>query len=230
MKNKHISLISITGLSIALLAGCTSGLFGANPAPPTTLEQKLFDTQTNYIPVVVTKTNIVETTNMVVLTNTVNNTVTTTNVITATPEVTTQTNQQAVYTETPKPIVTGTLQAAGTAASPFTAGIGTMVSGGLVLLLGIWGHLRSYKFAQTSTALADEIEAVRNYILTLPQGTKIDAAVTQFMQQHQTESGVAQTVLKLIDGNTSDPTIAGISAQLQTAINDLTNPPTPPKV
>jgi hypothetical protein len=35
-------------------------------------------------------------------------------------------------------------------------------------------------------------------------------------------------VLGLIKGNTSDPTVVGVAAQLQAAINALTNPPAAP--
>ncbi len=227
MKHKTIlaSAISIIGAA-ALLTGCDT--VGQSPKPPTATEAKLYQVETNTIPLVITKTNFVQTTNVITVTNSVDNTVTTTNVITTTPTVTQVQTNQVVYTYHDNPAIIGTIKAVGDASGPFTAGIGTLVGGGLALLYGIWGQLRSTKLKGTASALTTEIEAVRDYILTLPQGVKIDAAVTQFMQQHQVETGVANQVMKLIEGNTNDPTVVGVSQSLQAAIAALTAP-TPPK-
>lgn len=207
-------------------------MFGANPAPPSKTEQKLFDIETNVVPQIVTRTNTVTTTNVVNIPSPTGVPMFSTNFVTAT-NVVTQTNQVEEYQYTPKPATTATVTQLGTAVAPFTAGWGSIISGALVGLYGLWAHMRSTKKGDTALVLTQEIEAVRDFILTLPQGTKIDAAVTQFMQQHQTESGVAQEVMKLIKDNTSDPTVVGVATQLQAAINDLTNPPAapnPPKV
>lgn len=219
MKNKVTLLITIIGAA-ALIVGCDT--FSTNQKPPSATEARLFDVQTNYVPITVTVTNVVQHTNTVMVTNAADNTVSSSEVVTGQPVVSQEQTNKAVYSYNPRPGVTGTITALGNASSPFTAGIGTMVASGLVALYGLWGHMRSSKLVDTSTALTQEIEAIRSFILTLPQGTKVDAAVTQFMQQHQTEAGVAQTVLKLIDGNTSDPTITGISKELQDTITALT--------
>lgn len=226
---KPYTILSIIGAA-ALLVGCDT--VGQSPKPPTPTEAKLYQVETNFVPITITKTNFVQSTNVVTLTNTVDNTVTTTNVVTVTPTVTQVQTNQAVYTYHDNPAITGTISALGTASGPFTAGVGTLVAGGLAFLYGLWGHLRSTKMGNTAQTVTDELEALRNFILTLPQGSKIDAAVTGWMQQHQVEAGVSQQVLKLIQGNTSDPTINGISASLQAAIDELTKPtvPTPPKV
>ena len=231
--------ITYTGLKIttfsvflgALCIGAGCKLFGSSPSAPSALESKAFNITTNIVDVAVIHTNIVTTTNVVNVPNPLGVGVPffTTNILTSTNMVTV-TNQVEQFQLAPKAGVVATLQAVGAASGPFTAGIGTMVASGLVALYGLWAGLRSNKMSTTSAALTQEIEAVRNFIQTLPNGTKIDSAVTTFMQQHQTEAGVAQTVLKLIDGNTSDPTIAGISSQLQQAIAELTAPPAPPKV
>lgn len=221
MKNRTIlaSAIAIIGAA-AILVGCDT--LGLNPKPPTATEARLYDIQTNQVPITVTVTNIVQHTNQVTLTNTVDNTVTTTNVVTATPVVSQVQSNQPEYLYNPRPAITGTIKAAGDASGPFTAGIGTMIGGGLALLYGMWGQMRSTKLKGTASALTQEIEAVRDYILTLPQGVKIDAAVTQFMQQHQVEAGVATQVMSLIEGNTSNPTVVGVSQNLQAAIAALT--------
>lgn len=233
MKNRRLNIIAV---SLCVIAGAVTGckMFGADPAPPSKFEQKAFDIETNVVPQIVTRTNVVTTTNIVNVPNPIGGGVPffTTNFITST-NVVTQTNQVEEYQYTPKPAAVSTVTQLGTAVAPFTAGWGSIISGALVGLYGVWAHLRSTKKGTTAEVLTQEIEAVRDFILTLPQGTKIDAAVTKFMQQHQTESGVAQEVMKLIKDNTNDPTVVGVATQLQTAINDLTNPPAapnPPKV
>lgn len=209
----------------AVITGCK--MFGANPAPPTPFEAKAFDITTNLTPQVVTRTNVVTTTNVVNVPSPFGVPFFQTNFVTSTNLVTV-TNQLADYQYVPKPAATATITQLGTAVAPFTAGWGSIISGALVGFYGLWAHLRSTKKEATASALTQEIEAIRDFILTLPQGTKIDTAVTTFMQQHQVETGVAQEVLKLIEGNTSDPTAVGIAKQLQDAINELTVP-TPPK-
>lgn len=231
MINSQLKKIVFSLCAIAaIVTGCQ--LLGKNPSPPTQAEARLFDIQTNTIPIVVTRTNTVTTTNVVNVPSPTGIPMFATNFVTAT-NVVTQTNQVEEYTYNKRPAVEATATQLGTAVAPFTAGWGSIVSGALVGLYGVWAHLRSTKKGDTALVLTQEIEAVRDFILTLPQGTKIDAAVTQFMQQHQTESGVAQEVMKLIKDNTDDPTVVGVATQLQTAINDLTNPPAapnPPKV
>lgn len=233
MKNKTVNWMLINLSAVAILfAGCK--MFGANPTPPSPTEAKFFDISTNVVPQIVTRTNVVTTTNVVNVPNPIGGGIPffTTNFVTAT-NVVEQTNQVEQYTYTPKPAAVATTTELGNAVAPFTAGWGSIISGALVGLYGLWAHLRSTKKGDTALALTQEIEALRDFVLTLPQGTKIDAAVTQFMQQHQMEAGVASEVLKLIKDNTSDPTVVGVAAQLQTAINDLTNPPAapnPPKV
>jgi len=211
--------------AIVIAAGCK--MFGSNPTPPTPTEARLFDIATNITPQVVTQTNIVTSVKVVTLTNEVGIPVMTTNVFNTT-NVVTMTNQVAAYQYAPKPALESTVSAAGAASGPFTAGWGTIAASTLLFLYGVWGRLRSTKMTNTSAALTQEIEAIRAYILTLPQGTKIDSAVTQFMQQHQVEAGVTKEVLNLIKGYSGNATVSGVAAQLQSVIDTLTAP-TPPK-
>lgn len=226
MKN-NIPTWIVVNLCAAVLISTGCKLFGSNPEPPSKTEAKLFDITTNVVPVVVTKTNVVTTTNVVNVPMPSGPPVLTTNYTYAT-NFFNQTNQIEEYHYNPKPAAVSTTTQLGNAVAPFTAGWGSIISGALVGLYGLWAHLRSTKKGDTAQALTEEIEAVRDFILTLPQGAQIDTAVTKFMQQHQTESGVAQEVLKLIEGNTNDPTVVGVAAQLQAAINALTNPPAAP--
>lgn len=223
MKNKTSTWIGIN-LCVLLLAVAGCKLFGANPAPPTKIEANAFDIATNVVTQVVTRTNTVTTTNIVNVPTSIGvpfyqtNFVTTTNVVTST-------NQVEQYQYTPKPATVETVTQLGTAVAPFTAGWGSIISGALVGLYGLWAHLRSTKKGATNVVLTQDIEAIRDFILTLPQGSQIDTAVTQFMQQHQVEAGVAKEVMSLIEGNTTNPTVVGISKTLQDAIDELTNPP-----
>lgn len=222
MKSKalQLSFAAITAV-VLTVTGCK--MFGANPAPPTKAEQKIFDITTNEVPKVVQQTNVVTQYNVVTLTNSVGLVTFSTNTFFSTNVVQT-TNIVEAYEYVPRPQVQSTVTQLGSAVAPFTAGWGWIISGALVGLYGLWAHLRSTKSTATSSALTQEIEAIRTYILTLPQGTKIDAAVTQFMQQHQVEAGVANQVLSLIKGFSSDSTVAGVATQLQDAINALTKP------
>jgi hypothetical protein len=222
MKSKVFNLTLVSVSAALAVAGCK--MFGANPTPPTYTEAHLFDITTNSVPQVVFKTNVVDSVNIVTVTNAVGVAVLTTNFFNSTNVVTT-TNQVMSYDYQPKTETVATIQAVGAVSSPFTAGWGTMVGSALIGLYGLWAHLRSTKSTNTSLALTQEIEAIRDFILTLPQGAKIDTAVTTFMQQHQTEAGVAQQVLSLIEGNSSNATVTGVAAELQTLINTLTAPP-----
>lgn len=224
MKTNLFRYGAVAALSIALAAGCA--LFGANPKPPTPTEEKLFNVVTNIVPQVVVVTNTVMQTNIVDVTPPgAPAPVQVTNVVTET-HVFNVTNQVAQYQYSPKPENVQTVQSLGTATAPFTAGIGTIVSAAILALYSGWATMRSSKNANTSTALAQEIETIREFILTLPSGAKIDQAVTQFMQQHQVEAGVANQVLSIIGNSVSNNDAKVAAQELQTVISTLA-PPTP---
>lgn len=227
MKNTTVNWIKIN-LAVLAVAAAGCKLFGSNPSPPSPAEAKAFDITTNFTPQVVTNTVTVIQTNIVNVPSPFGVPFFQTNFVTSTNMVTV-TNQVADYQYAPKPAVTATVTQIGTAVAPFTAGWGSIISGAAVGLYGLWAHLRSTKKGATNVVLTQDIEAIRDFILTLPQGTNIDTAVTQFMQKHQMEAGVASEVMSLIKGNTTNPTVVGISQALQTAIAAATAP-TPPKV
>lgn len=189
----------------------------------------MYNIETNVVQQVVTRTNTITETNIVNVPGPSGVPIFQTNYVTEARTVTV-TNQVEEYKYNPKPETTSTVTQLGSAVAPFTAGWGSIISGVLIGVYGFWAHLRSTKKGDTNLALTQEIEAIRDFILTLPQGSKIDTAVTQFMQQHQTEAGVAQEVLKLIAGNTTNPTAIGVATQLQEAINQLTTPTPQSKV
>ena len=221
MKTK-LTYLTVGLAAIALAFGCS--MFGANPTPPSPLEAKVFNVITNVAYRIVDNTNVVTVTNVVTLVQPSGPPILTTNMVTTT-NVVTQTNQVEQYQFTPKTEIVSTVQALGTASGPFTGGVGTMVGAALVALYAGWAQLRSNKNANTSTALAQEIETIREFILTLPSGTKIDQAVTQFMQQHQVEAGVAQNVLGILANNVSNNDAVAAAKELSDAIGVLSAPP-----
>jgi hypothetical protein len=119
------------------------------------------------------------------------------------------------------PAVKGDIQAGGSILSTFMPGIGGMVSSGLMALLALWAYLRSSKLGNTSTALAQEIETLREFILSLPKGANYDQAITAWLQGHQAEAGVAQEVLGLLQSEVSNPDAQVAAKELQEAIGAM---------
>lgn len=188
--------------SLPLALSVTScKLFGTNPAPPSKVEQAVFNTVTNYVTVERPVTNVVTTVVQIPVqtTNTVNQVIVTTNTVTQFATNVTQvtvTNEE--YTLTPKPVTTTLVQSAGTLGNLAMPGVGTLASNAVLLALGIWAQWRSTKRQATSVTLTQEIEAVREFIKTLPQGVKYYTAITKFLQDHQVEAGVAQQVIDIL--------------------------------
>ena len=224
MKIKIISLIAASTACLVIV-GCS--LLGATPTAPTALESKLYDVQTNYVPVPVMVTNQVQTTNTVTLTNTVTQAVTVTNVVVSTPVVTTQTNETPTYTWTTKAGVTQGVQTGESLVNTFVPGVGGMIGTGLFALLSLWGYLRSSKLGDTSSALAQEVEAIREFIKTLPSGANYDQAITSFLQSHQVEAGVASQVLTILSKDVSNPEAAAAAKEIATAVTVASAPPKP---
>jgi hypothetical protein len=216
--NKVLSVLFVCGLALGL-AGC--GALGTNPSAPSGVERTIFDVQTNYITVVqtnqVTQTNFV--TVPVVVTNVLGvvqtNQVTQTNVLTSVVVVT---NVAPAYTLAVPAAVKADVQAGGSILSTFMPGIGGMVSSGVLALLALWAYLRSSKLGNTSTALAQEIETLRQFIMSLPQGANYDQAITAWLQGHQVEAGVASEVLRLLQAEVSNPEAQVAAKELGAAI------------
>lgn len=221
---KVLSLtIMLTGLA---LAGCS--MFGVNPSPPTKIEQALFAVVTNYVPATnyVTKTNVETVIKEVVVpvTNTIGQTVYNTNEVkvyttNVVEQTVVKTNEQ--YTLTPKDSTKAGAGAVGAVTNLFAPGVGNMVATGLIAVLGAWGHLRSSKNATTSNALAQEVETMREFIKTLPNGVKNDAAITAFLQQHQLEAGVADKVLSILANQVSNPEAKSAVQQIQDTLKAI---------
>lgn len=225
-ENKNILTLALLlafsfGLIMAVsLGGCATG------APPTKLEQQLFTVQTNYIPVVRVITNYqtetVTVTNIVPVTTTVGVTNYTTNVVAtliSTPTVSTQTVQQPSYTYSPNANA-GQIQAAGGAVGSLF-GVGGLVGTALGGLFSLWGYLRSAKNGQTAGVLAQEIETARQFMKQLPNGQAIDASFVSWLSQHQSQEGVVQQVIGLINNQVSNPEAQVAAQQLSALITSL---------
>ena len=169
-----------------------------NGSPPSKVEQQLFTVTTNYIPVVVVGTN-------------------------GLGSPVTLTNLQPTYTYTPGPTIGAAKDAAG-----LIPGYGTLVGTGIGVLAAFWGWLRSSKNGATAATLAQEIEAIREFMKALPNGAAYDNALVQYLQSHQAEEGTIQNVLSVLakEVSSSDAKMAAqqIIATL-TALNPSSVPP-----
>lgn len=225
MKLKRQIILSAC-LAVIAFTGCKSlsNEFGANPAPPSPIEQKIYTTATNWV----TETTQVAVTNytVVLLTNTQNQVIQETN---TSFQVVTLTNQVPSYTLTASPQTSATIQGAGAVINTFAPGIGTAVAAGLTALVGLFGWGRSAKNATaTSTTLAQEIETLREFVQALPQGANYDSAIVSWLQAHQMESGVATTILNAVENNVSNPSAKAAAASIITTLNTMgTKVPTP---
>lgn len=206
-----IKLWPIAALSMALLAVAASGpcsTIGADTSAPNAVEQKLFTTVTNFVAVPVQTTNTTFTTNVVTQfqTNTVGQIVTVTNeVVQPKYNLVWVTNEVPQYENTVSASTKATVRGGGGILNTFFPGVGSMASSGVLAVLAIWAQLRSGKRQVTAATLAQEVETMREFIKTLPSGTKYDQAITTFLQGHQLEAGVADQVLGLLENQVSNP-------------------------
>lgn len=232
-----IGLAGLVGLMALLMVGCAA--VGSNPTPPSKFESLLFNTQTNEATVTAYRTNTVVVqqvvTNTVAVTQPVTNTVGVVQFVTnqvPVPVVQYVTNQEAVayqapvpaYTETPKDSVKASVQAGGAVLNTFAPGIGSLVSAAIMALLGGWGYVRSSKasaLGSTSSALAQEMEAVLEFVKALPNGPTYVGELVDFLQKHQTEAGVASQVLQILENEISNPDAKVAANQVIQAINAL---------
>ena len=201
--------VIVSSLMLALLVGCSS----LATKSPTAVERMLYDTHTNYVDVYKVITNY----QAVTFTNILDQVVTTTN-----PVVAMVTNVVAEYTITPKATVVATVGAAGTATNVFYPGIGTIASTGIVALLGLWAWFRGRSNTtaanNATVTLAQEIETIKEFILTLPKGAAYGQAITNWLQTHQVQTGVASQVVSILQSEVSNPDALAALKDIQTAI------------
>ena len=207
MKIKHIAVM-VSAIALMAVAGCAAF---ADTRNPNIVERTIYDVHTNYIDVAVLHTNVVTQVNTVTVTNEQNNIVTTTNTVVMT-NIVSSTDQVPVYGLTTKTATASTVSAIGAGINIVAPGVGSCVSLGLMALLTLFAHLRGLKHAATSSTLAQEVETMREFIQSLPNGTKYDTAITGWLQAHQLETGVATQVLGIV-GNVVDNPAAKVAAQ-----------------
>jgi hypothetical protein len=107
-------------------------------------------------------------------------------------------------------------------------GSGDLISLIILAALGAWGHLRSYKAGQTvatqtatAQALVQEMETVLAVVGKLPNGQTIVPALTKFLNDHQSETGVVQNVLDVIKNDLNNQQAQGAATEIQTLIASL---------
>lgn len=192
-------------LSSILIIGCAAM---SGEKPPGKFEQVLFVTETNYVEVPVTVEKQVWATNyvpeVVTITNILNETVTVTNIVpqfeVSTISVT-ETQTVPVFNMTPNTEIIGSIEAVGGILGGFNP-VFTLIAGGISSALVMWGKLRSRKKA--GVALAENIQAIRQFVLTLPQGAEIDSALKMFMSKHQAEAGATSEIVGILGKHISD--------------------------
>ena len=95
-------------------------------------------------------------------------------------------------------------------------------------MLSVWGWARSSKNYSTAANTAQVVETLREFIKQLPNGTKYDSTLTQFMTQHQAEAGVVNQVLTILQNEVSNPDAKQAAVELVTTINALASTPAIP--
>ena len=202
-----------TGLAVLMLL-CGFALTGCSSVP-TRLEMKLFRVETNVVEQVVTQTNQVWQTNVQVLTltNTAQQVVMVTNITPVlTPVVVTFTNYAVAYDYQKGTNAQSVEAIAGAIAAPF--GFGDIVKVALGGVFGLWGLWRSSKKAKTAATLAQVIETGRRVLQQTPQGSEAEQAWRNWMISHQSEQGVIQDVVKLLQRNVDSAAAREAAAEL----------------
>lgn len=232
-----LTLIAVLGVSL-LIIGCSSF---KNGSPPTAFEEKLFNVQTNYLPVVVAQTNIVPVyiyrTNVVPVVTTIGVNQFVTNFI---PVAIAQTNFQPVtaYVTNQVPQYSYAPNSTTNSIEAAVSGIpvyGTLASTAIAGLAAVWGWFRSSKQGTAAATLAQGTETILEFIKQLPNGSAYNTALQNWLQSHQADTGALDTVMSILERSVSNPD-AQIAAQQVRAEIAALNPaliptasPAPPK-
>jgi len=208
-------------------------MYGCASKPPTALEQRWFDITTNRTPVLTVQTNVIPVTlyetNTVTVTNTVGTVEIHTNIVSVPSfetNVVTVTRTNESYVMTPGAGAREIAATGGAVGNIF--GAGGLVSTGIMSLFTIWGWVRSKKNYVTAANTAQIVETIREFVKALPNGTAYDAALVQWMQQHQADAGVLNQVLSLLQREVSNPDARVAAQQIQQLIAGLQTPKVAP--
>lgn len=203
---------------------------GCASRPPTVLERRYFDIQTNVVPVVQVQTNIVPITllqtNTITVTNVQGVLEVRTNIVLIPAYQTntiTVTNRQESYVYTPGAGASEIQQVGGAIGSLF--GVGGIVSTAIGAFFSLWGYGRSKKNYVTAANVAQTVEVLREFIKSLPDGSAYDTALVQWMQAHQAEAGVMNQVIDILQRDVNNPDAIVAAQQVRNTINALRNLP-----
>lgn len=208
--------VTLALLALSLASGCK--LFGKDTSAPNVVEKQIFKTVTNFVevPVQVTVTNHITNAVVELQTNAVGQTVTVTNEqVVPKFETVWQTNVVAQYENTVSDKTKAGVTGFSGILNYFLPGTGSMVGAGILAALGAWAQLRSGKRQDTSIALAQEVETIREFVKTLPAGAQYDAAITSFLKSHQMEAGVATQVLTLLENEVNNDEAKGAIEEIK---------------
>lgn len=194
MRTPKFNFAALLLCSFALiLAGCaTSG----PQNPPTATEQKFFTIETNYVPVVETRTSEAGTP------------VTVTNFV---PE----------YVFLPNTNAAGIAATTGGITGLGAPGYGALATAVVSGIFGLWGMLRSRRSNQTAATLAQIIETGEQVLLTTPNGAALAQQWKAWMIKHQAETDTigqaSQLVANIVDTEDARQAAAQILALLEKA-------------
>lgn len=202
-------------LTLLLIAGIgCAGMFSGKKAP-NAFEQRHFETTTNYIDEIASKAVEIKATNSIPQADG-----TVVESITAETVTVFETNSIPVYTLAAKAESVEDAQVIGSIANLVAPGSGPLVGGLLAGMLGLWARLRSHK--KTGTVLAQNIQGIRAFIKSsVPEGTKYDAALTEWMSDKQTETGTVNAVLSILQRHVNNKDARAAALEMENLLKAL---------
>jgi hypothetical protein len=69
--------------------------------------------------------------------------------------------------------------------------------------------------------LAQNIESIREFVKTLPDGDKYDQAIVEFIQDNQREAGTLDAVVRLLERHVSHPQAVASVAEIKALLESL---------
>lgn len=207
--------------------------FGPCATVPTQTEQKLFTIITNYldVPRFVVFTNTVTATNVVTFTKTNSENVVVpynvTNLIPYfVPSLVTVTDHVPQYDYQPGAGEKAIRDAAAGVGSIANPAVGGPIAGAIATLgFSLWRSIRSNRKAVAAGGNSTQvIEALREFIKTLPNGPAYDQVLVDWIKSHQMEAGVADSVMKLIADHVTSDSAKEALQEMQASLNKLQIP------
>lgn len=235
--NNRRRLIAATLATVVFVALTVTGCKLLS-GPPTAVERKFFDFETNSVPKVTTVTNMVNQTNFFTVntTNELNQIIPhVVEQLVSVPVTHDVTNYHDEIKWIPNANAAVVATTGGAITNAIAPGAGGIAAGILAGVFGMWGKLRgarqvSDQHEKTSGVLAQDVEAIREFIWTLPNGETYDDAIKQFMRAHQKETGVVQNVVDLLKNTVDETDAKGQLTEIQKIIASLGATPPKPNV